>query len=500
VSFWDRHSEDVRDAALYGTVTREASIVRLRDRLEKAHFARVVPLRGDERVLDLGGGAGRMALWLAPRVREVVLVDESAALLEVARERIAVEGVRNVSVVRASAADYREGEFDLVLVFGVLTHLDDAELERVAENIARMLPSHGRLVVKEPVTSDGVAREDRRGDYLARFRPRERYAEVLGRRMPLLYQSPSVAHPIPFFLGGTEENARRAGSATASRALDAIAPLWEKLEEPLLSLERSIRQTPGVSRLLADVPVLQDLYVFGAPLGRSPHGHTERCDLSIAVIAFNEEECLEGVVSELVRAIELAGIAFEVILVDDGSSDATLAIMRRLAARDARLRLVPLSPNRGIGGALRAGFDAARGTHVTWVPADGQIDPATVIELYRRREEAPMLTTVYAARDDAFYRTVISKTLNTIIEARTGQKAKSGGNYLFRRELWERYAPRGDDTMMISTAFRNALRDAGEAIVEVPIRARARVAGSSKVLNPRTILRTLAATVLMRRT
>lgn len=110
-----------------------------------------------------------------------------------------------------------------------------------------------------------------------------------------------------------------------------------------------------------------------------------------------------------------------------------------------------------------------------------------------------MLTTVYAARDDAWYRHAISTSLNTIIRLRTGQVAKSGGNYLFTREAWQSYAPRDDDTMMISTAFRKNLAAAGERVVEVPIRARARVAGSSKVLNARTIARTLAATLGMSR-
>ena len=237
--------------------------------------------------------------------------------------------------------------------------------------------------------------------------------------------------------------------------------------------------------------------MFGAPLARSAEGTPA---LSVVVIAYNEEECLEPVARELVDELGRAGPrTFELVLVDDGSSDGTLSIMRRLAAADPRCVVVPLSPNRGIGGALRAGFDAARGEHVTWVPADGQIAPDAVLELYRRREEAPMLTTVYTGRDDPFYRTVISQTLNTIIRLRSGQVAKSGGNYLFARAAWEEHAPDPDDSMMISTAFRKRLREASVPIVEVPIRARARVAGSSKVLNPRTIGRTLLSALSMRR-
>ena len=216
-------------------------------------------------------------------------------------------------------------------------------------------------------------------------------------------------------------------------------------------------------------------------------------DLSTVVIAFNEAECLVPVVEELHTQLTQAGIRFELVLVDDGSQDGTLAGMRALAARHPNVQVVPLSPNRGIGGALRAGFDAASGKFVSWVPADGQIGPEVVARLYAERARAPMLTTVYRSRADAWYRHVISSSLNRLIKWRTGTAARSGGNYLFERTLWQRYAPAADDTMMLSTAFRKRLREESVPILEVEIDARARVAGHSKVLNPRTILRTLRA-------
>lgn len=217
------------------------------------------------------------------------------------------------------------------------------------------------------------------------------------------------------------------------------------------------------------------------------------------MIAFNEAECLARVVSELREALARSSLEFELVLVDDGSRDATLLRMHEQAAADPRLRVVALSPNRGIGGALRAGFEAARGNFVTWVPADGQIAPEVVLQLYAARERAPMLTTVYRSRDDAWYRHVVSSSLNQLIRWRTGQAAKSGGNYLFERRLWLDYAPPEDDSMMLSTAFRQRLREAGVSIVELEIDARARVAGHSKVLNPRTILRTLKALFALHR-
>lgn len=501
--FWDRRTEgqgDV-DPALYGTVTDEAAVVALRDRLERAHLARVLPLSGTERVLDLGGGAGRLSLWLAPKVKEVVLVDRSPALLLRAAKRADRLGVNNLSLVEGDVTSYQpEGRFDVIILFGVLTHIDDEALEPLLDRVADALRPGGRVVLKEPVTTDGVPREDRRPatDYLAYFRPREAYAALFAERLTLRYQAPTVAHPIPFFLGGTNEAAASAGGA-ASTLLSAVAPVWERLDPWIAKAERQLRATPGLDRLLAPVPVLQDLYLFEARSDAS-RATDEEAALSVVVLAYDEEECLEAVVDELRNDLDGGlGAPFELVLVDDGSTDRTRAIMERMAAVDDRLRIVPLTPNRGIGGALRAGFDAARGAYVTWVPGDGQIGPDVVRSLFDKRREAAVLTTVYTGRDDAWFRHVISQSLNTLIRLRTGSVAKSGGNYLFDRRVWAAHAPRGDDTMMLSTAFRQNVRDAGLEVAEVGIRARARVAGRSKVLNARTILRTLAAALIDRR-
>ena len=215
--------------------------------------------------------------------------------------------------------------------------------------------------------------------------------------------------------------------------------------------------------------------------------------LTVVMIAYNEIDCLRGVTEELEGA--LSGIDYEIVIVDDGSGDGTGALADELAEGE-RVRAIH-QKNQGIGGALRTGFDAAIGDYVTWVPADGQIAPESVLQLYRRRHEAPMLTTVYTDRADAWYRKVISQSLNCLIKLKTGQTAKSGGNYLFERSAWTQYGPHNDETMMLSTAFRQALRAAGVKIVEVEIAARARVAGHSKVLNWKAISRTFLGLLKM---
>jgi len=504
-AYWDALARELDGSAAlseFGTVTRNPGVVILRDMLERAHLTRLLELTPQSRLLDLGGGAGRIALWLAPRVATATLVDVSRELLRVAEREAQRRGITNLRIVHGSVLDYRaEAEHEAVLVLGVCCHLSDSELETMADTCARALAPGGRLYLKEPVTTDGSVRADERAQagvpYRCHYRPRERYAELFGRKLRRLYQAPTCAHLVPWFLGGTEGAAEAAGSELGSRLLRGAAPHLVRLDPWLRAIEAQLRGSPALSRLLAEVPVLQDFYVFErAPLPRARGAEPE---LSVVVIGYNEELCVASVVRELSAALDRERIDHELVLVDDGSSDATLAQMQAVAQQDARARVVALPHNRGIGGALRAGFDAAAAPAVTWVPADGQIGPETVIELFRRRAQAPMITTVYRSRDDAWYRHAISGTLNRLIETGTGQRARSGGNYLFERSLWQQHAPRDDDSMMLSTAFRANLRAAGKRIDEIEIDARARVAGRSKVLNPRTILRTLHGLTKVRR-
>ena len=500
-AYWDGRAERTREGApapeLSSTVTDQVGAARLRDQLEMAHFSRIVTLRPWFRVLDLAGGAGRVALRVAPHVRHVTIMDLSEAQLSVARRAAEQQGIVNVSFVHGSLSGEVPygGPYELVLLMGACLYLADDELAGVARRCREALVPGGQLVLKEPVSTTGEPIEQMLpGDgtpYQARFRPREQLVQVFGHELCGRYQSVTCAHPFPWFVGGTDGAVGASQSLLEHPALGSLRSFYVRLDPQLRRWEQRLRSWPLTRPLLAPTPVVQDFIVFAKP-------ERAAVDLSIVVIAFNEERCLEGMIEELLEALRNAGFRYEIVVVDDGSRDRTPALIEQLTARHEVLRGVRLRPNRGIGGALRAGFDAAQGAYVTWLPADGQIPPQVVGELFALRARAPMLTTVYRTRADPFYRKLISQTLNTLIRVKTGQVAKSGGNYLFERRMWERFAPRSDDSMMLSTAFRANLRAAGETIEEVEIDCRARVAGHSKVLNPRAIWRTLSALLRMR--
>ena len=116
-------------------------------------------LRGDERVLDVGCGAGHTALRFAPRVAEVVAVDLTEAMLEQARALAAARGLANVRCERgdAHALAYPEASFDVVTCRVCAHHF--ARPERAVREAARVLRPGGRFVLVDSVVPDDAAQD-----------------------------------------------------------------------------------------------------------------------------------------------------------------------------------------------------------------------------------------------------------------------------------------------------------------------------------------------------
>lgn len=105
-------------------------------------------------------------------------------------------------------------------------------------------------------------------------------------------------------------------------------------------------------------------------------------DLSVVVAAFNEELNLPVLVQELTAVLDGAGVAFELVFVDDGSRDQTASVLRTLAGTDKRIRGLVLSRNFGHQAAISEGLRHARGRAVAVMDADLQDRPADLLRLY----------------------------------------------------------------------------------------------------------------------
>ena len=109
--------------------------------------------------------------------------------------------------------------------------------------------------------------------------------------------------------------------------------------------------------------------------------------VSVAFPVFNEAENLETLHAEVTRALEMTGLAFELIFVDNGSTDASLSIIKRLCETDPRAEFVSLSRNFGHQGALLAGISHAQGEAVITMDADLQHPPALLPDMVRLWQE-----------------------------------------------------------------------------------------------------------------
>ena len=207
---------------------------------------------------------------------------------------------------------------------------------------------------------------------------------------------------------------------------------------------------------------------------------SERLDLSIVIPAYNEAESLPGLHSEIAAALKPLGVAYEVIVVDDGSTDATFDTLRRLAAVDPRLTAVQLRRNFGQTAAFAAGFDRARGDVVITMDADGQNDPADVPKLLAKIAEGYDIVSGWRTRrrEPALTRRIPSIIANRILAASTGVRLHDTGCSLkaYRNEVVKHVRLYGEMHRFIP-ALASGM---GVRVAEAPVNDRLRRFGKSK--------------------
>jgi dolichol-phosphate mannosyltransferase len=137
--------------------------------------------------------------------------------------------------------------------------------------------------------------------------------------------------------------------------------------------------------------------------------------ISVVLPAFNEEAALPEAISQCDRLKELIPGSLQVIVVDDGSSDETAALVERLAVDRPWLQLERHEANRGYGVALRTGFAAATGTFVFFTDADNQFDITEAAEHLPRLTDLDMLAGFRVYRYDPLPRLVASWGYNRLV-------------------------------------------------------------------------------------
>lgn len=193
-------------------------------------------------------------------------------------------------------------------------------------------------------------------------------------------------------------------------------------------------------------------------------------DLSIVVPVFNNASTLDELIDRLVAVLEPLPFSFEMIFVDDGSSDGSLELLRRRAGRDPRIRPFALARNFGSQAAACAGFDLARGERVVCLDADLDNRPEDVPALLAPLERGYDLVCGY--REDAatrrWSRRLPSALMNAYVRRRTGHSIRDVGCGMraFRAHVVRDLAAEGERRRLLTPLFLQRAR----RMIEVPIR------------------------------
>lgn len=131
--------------------------------------------------------------------------------------------------------------------------------------------------------------------------------------------------------------------------------------------------------------------------------------LSVFFPTYNEEGNIKETVMATKKVLLSVAENWEIIIVNDGSTDKTAKISESLAQSDKNIRVITNSPNRGYGGALQAGFYNAKYDWIVYNDSDGQFDFSEITKFLVERENADLLLGYRIRRNDSFYRVILAK-------------------------------------------------------------------------------------------
>ncbi|MCO4768419.1 MAG: glycosyltransferase family 2 protein [Deltaproteobacteria bacterium] len=215
--------------------------------------------------------------------------------------------------------------------------------------------------------------------------------------------------------------------------------------------------------------------------------------VTVVVPCFNEEETLEPTLDELCGVLKEAPFTWEVLVVDDGSRDASAAITTRYADKEHRVGLLKHRTNQGSGQAIWTGIQAGRGKYVIYVPADGQFDHGEIPMYVAAAEEgADIVIGHRLSRDDyTLYRRASSFVFLQLCNSLFDHQFQDvNWVHLWRTEIFEWIEPKSRGVFFLEEILVRC-RASGGRVVEVPSVYRPRQGGSAKGGRPSVIAKTV---------
>ena len=227
---------------------------------------------------------------------------------------------------------------------------------------------------------------------------------------------------------------------------------------------------------------------------------TARPELSLVFPVFDEEQNVATLLDATLALAPRLADDFEVVVVDDGSRDASAEIVSRYAARHANVRLLRHAANRGYGAALRAGLREARGELVFFSDADLQFDLEELAALLHHASDFDIVAGYREPRRDPWGRRLLAAVWGSLVSQLFDLRVRDidCAFKVLRRHVIEAI-PIASIGAFINTEILVRARSAGFRIHQVPVSHRRRRFGRQSGANPRVIARALRELVSLYR-
>jgi glycosyltransferase involved in cell wall biosynthesis len=212
--------------------------------------------------------------------------------------------------------------------------------------------------------------------------------------------------------------------------------------------------------------------------------------LSLVFLMYNEAENVGPVLREALDYCRQELEEWEILVVDDGSSDSGPDVVRAMMADEPRIRLVQHEHNQGMGGGMRTGIANVQCDYFVFLPADGQIDPWELRKMIPLLAGGEIVVSIYPHRHSTVKRAIMSRAFRDFMQFAANIRFQLEGLYLYPTAAAREFMPRVmGRTFFVSFDLIQRATENGMSVVMTTIDVRPRRTGSSKVTSPGAILK-----------
>ncbi len=220
-------------------------------------------------------------------------------------------------------------------------------------------------------------------------------------------------------------------------------------------------------------------------------------ELSVFFPVYNEENEIKNTVDKAKKVLEEITDNWELIIVNDGSSDNTGRIVSKLANVDSRVKVVTHNPNRGYGAAFKSGFYNAKYEWITFTDSDGQFDFREVAKFIAKQKEtrADIVVGYYKKRKVPLIKILTSRMWEFVVFVLFGLKIKDidcGFKFVSKKVIDTIPKLESERGAFISSEFLIKARKCGFKIVEIPVTHYPRTSGIGTGRNLKVIVNSFA--------